>query len=40
MEYTLSNEYLTVSFTTKGGTLSSIKDQNGLEYLWQGDPAY
>lgn len=40
MEYTLSNEYLTVSFSTKGGTLSSIKDQNGLEYLWQGDPAY
>lgn len=40
MEYQLSNDYLQVSFKSNGGTLSSIKDQQGLEYLWQGNPEY
>ena len=40
MEYILNNEQLTVTFTTKGGTISSIEDSQGIEYLWQGDEAY
>lgn len=34
-----SNE-LSVQFQTFGGALSSIKDKDGVEYLWQGDPTY
>lgn len=37
MEYILNNEQLTVTFTTKGGTICSIEDSQGIEYLWQGD---
>lgn len=40
MEYVLKNEYLTVKFQSVGGALSSIKDSDGVEYLWQGDKAY
>lgn len=40
MQYTLKNEYLTVIFESLGGALHSIKNQEGLEYLWQGDPGY
>lgn len=40
MDYTLTSGKLDVTFKTKGGTLKSIRDKNGLEYLWQGDPAY
>ncbi len=40
METILKNEELTVTFATKGGTMTSIKDKTGLEYLWQGDAAY
>lgn len=36
----LKNEYLTVQFKTLGGQLTSIKDKDGLEYLWQADPEY
>lgn len=36
----LKNEYLTVQFKEMGGTISSIKDMDGIEYLWQGDPTY
>ncbi|MCC6093868.1 MAG: aldose 1-epimerase family protein [Eubacterium sp.] len=39
MIYTLQNDAVQVSLDTLGGTLSSIRS-NGLEYLWQGDPAY
>lgn len=35
----VEKDVLTVTFKTKGGTLKSIKGRNGLEYLWQGDPA-
>ena len=38
MDYTISNDKLSVSFTTAGGSFTSIK-ANGREYLWQGDPA-
>lgn len=40
MEYCLSNRDITVTFSTLGGSLTSVKDRNGTEYLWQGDPAY
>lgn len=40
MEYLLKNQSLTVKFKTIGGTLSSIKDLDGVEYRWQGDQAY
>lgn len=40
MEYTLENDYLVVKVSTTGGVLTSIKSKDGLEYLWQADPAY
>lgn len=40
MDYVLKNQHLTVTFTKKGGALTSIKNEAGLEYLWQGDPKY
>lgn len=36
----LKNEKVTVQFKEFGGALSSIKDQDGIEYLWQGNPYY
>lgn len=38
--YELKNNRLTVQFLAKGGALSSIKDMEGTEYLWQGDPQF
>lgn len=40
MIYEIKNQYLTVAICTKGAELQSIKDREGTEYLWQGDPAY
>ncbi len=40
MQYLLENNMITVKFDTLGGGIVSIQDSNGLEYLWQGDPAY
>ncbi|MGT2807901.1 aldose 1-epimerase family protein [Streptococcus iniae] len=40
MAYQLRNAFLTVSFNDLGGELSSIKDNDGVEYLWQGNPEY
>ncbi|MGT2911882.1 aldose 1-epimerase family protein [Streptococcus cameli] len=40
MKYILENEHLTIAFDSFGGALTSIKNKTGLEYLWQGDPAY
>lgn len=40
MEYSLSNEFLEVKVSSTGGAMTSIKSKDGLEYLWQGDPAY
>lgn len=39
MIYEIKNERLTVSADTAGGQLRSIRDNEGREYLWQGDPA-
>lgn len=40
MGHSLHNDQLTVTFSEVGGELSSIKDRNGLEYLWQADATY
>jgi len=40
MNYTLENGFLTVKVSTTGGALTSIRSKEGIEYLWQGDPAY
>lgn len=40
MKYSLQNDRLTATFDTFGGELVSLKDNNGLEYLWQGDKTY
>ena len=36
----LRNEQLSVIVSEKGAELQSIKDANGKEYLWQGDPNF
>ena len=36
----LKSDQLSVQFQTFGGALTSIKDKDGIEYLWQGDPTY
>ncbi len=40
MNYELKNQKLSVQFTTTGGELTSIKNAEGLEYLWQGDARF
>ncbi|WFR58578.1 aldose 1-epimerase family protein [Anaerocolumna sp. AGMB13025] len=40
MQYQLSNNKVTVKFDSMGGGIVSIQDLEGIEYLWQGDPAY
>lgn len=37
---TIRNSHLTVTISSRGAELQSIKDANGVERLWQGDPAY
>ncbi|MDO4284660.1 MAG: aldose 1-epimerase family protein [Eubacteriales bacterium] len=37
---TISNAAMTVEIETRGAQLKSIRDAQGHEYLWQGDPAY
>lgn len=37
---TLKNEFLTVQISTLGAELKSIKENNGEERLWQGDPKW
>lgn len=39
-EYTIKNAALTVRISTKGAEMQSILDRDGVERLWQGDPAY
>ena len=36
----LKNNQLTIIVSEKGAELQSIKNANGKEYLWQGDPKY
>ena len=40
MRIALKNNDLEVCFKELGGELTSIKDQEGIEYLWQGDAQY
>lgn len=40
MKYYLENEQLSLTFDSFGGTLTSIKNPFGIEYLWQGDKTY
>ena len=40
MLFTIQNKYMSVSVNSHGAELWSIKNKDGLEYLWQGDPAY
>ncbi|GAD15776.1 aldose 1-epimerase family protein [Lentilactobacillus otakiensis] len=37
---TLKNQYLTVLINELGAELTSVKDTDGLEYIWQADPTY
>lgn len=37
---TIHNDTLTVTITSLGAELQSIRDKAGVERLWQGDPAY
>lgn len=39
MELTLHSGKLTAVVTTDGGELISLKEESGLEHIWQGDPA-
>ena len=38
MEYALSNDSISITVSTAGGSFTSI-EAGGREYLWQGDPA-
>lgn len=38
MEYALSNDSISITVSTAGGSFTSI-EADGREYLWQGDPA-
>lgn len=38
--FCIENDELTVGFCSQGGSLCSIRDKEGTEYLWQGDTAY
>lgn len=40
MEKSLQNKDLHICVNSLGGALSSIKDKDGTEYLWQGDKRY
>ena len=40
MIYTLQNDRLTVQISDKGAEICSVKDKDGAEWLWQGDPAF
>lgn len=40
MNYQIKNEVLTVEIEDLGAQLASIKDNDGTEYLWQGDARY
>ena len=40
MDYILSNNTFTAIANCRGGELISLKNADGLEYIWQGDPNY
>src|SRR5690606_2723687 len=37
-EFTIKNEHLTIVIQSTGAEISSIKDTNSQEYMWQADP--
>lgn len=39
MLHTLKNEFLTVTISSHGAELQSVRSAAGTEFLWQGDPA-
>ena len=39
MLYQIQNDKLTVTIQSFGAELTSVKDNTGVEYMWQGDPA-
>lgn len=39
MRYTIANEQLCVQISDRGAELQSVRDVDGTERLWQGDPA-
>lgn len=39
-ENIIKNDHLTVTIQDKGATLWSVKDTEGTEYIWQGNPKY
>ena len=40
MDYFLRNDQVELRVSSLGAEIQSFKDQEGLEYIWQGDPAY
>lgn len=40
MEFQINNSHMTVTVSDLGAELRSICGADGVEYLWQGDPAY
>lgn len=40
MQYTIRNDLLTVTVSSRGAELQSIRHADGTEFLWQGDAAY
>ena len=41
MIYTLENSFITISASTHGGELHSLKSkEDNFEYLWDGNPQY
>ena len=40
MDIRLSNGTCTAIVTTKGAELIDFKDEQGISYIWNGDPAY
>lgn len=40
MNYTLQTAQAKAIISSRGGELLSLQSSDGLEYVWQGDPAY
>lgn len=40
MTYVLKNELMSVTLSDKGAEVISVKNTDGYEYIWQGDPKY
>lgn len=37
---TIKNDFLTVQISEKGAEIQSVKNKDGKEFMWNGDPAY